>query len=107
MIRPITATDLASDPWLVVLVLARARCPQIIDGTAVSPNVRRANTPSVNAQMGRAGSSSSKGGDVPEVRRESIIAAMTHVASEFARNVSQRNCAQLPCEFVSFSVKTS
>jgi hypothetical protein len=50
------------------LDLARARCPQIIEGTAVRPNVRRANTPRVNAQMGRADNSSSG-----EYTREELV----------------------------------
>jgi hypothetical protein len=38
----------------------------MIDGTAVSPKVRRPNTPRVKAQIGRAGSSSSAGDNIPE-----------------------------------------
>jgi hypothetical protein len=41
-------------------VSARDRCPQIIAGSEVSPKVRRANTPSMKLQMGRAGNTSSE-----------------------------------------------
>jgi hypothetical protein len=59
MTRPTSATDFASDPLLPFFVLAKARCPQIIEGTEVRPKVRSANTPRVNAHMGRADNSSS------------------------------------------------
>ena len=56
--RPVTATLRPNDPLLDFLVSARARCPQIIAGTEVSPKVRKARTPSANDQIGRAGRSS-------------------------------------------------
>ena len=65
MTRPASATDFANDR--LGRSRLNARCPQIIDGTAVKPNVRSAKTPRVKAQIGRADNSSSERTRVGEV----------------------------------------
>src|SRR5213078_428350 len=59
MTSPARATDFANDRRRPARSRARARCPQMIDGTAVRPKVRRANTPRVKVKIGNADSSSS------------------------------------------------
>ena len=99
--RPANATDFASEPDSLERVLASARWPQMIEGTAVSPNVSRAKMPRVKAQMGSADKSSSgrdntRGGILPPgsiiVRRRRPGAA--DLQAKIAREIPGTACGE-------------
>src|SRR3954452_5488019 len=88
MTSPASATDFANDR--LVRSLAKARWPQIIDGTAVKPNVSSAKTPSVKAQIGSADNSSSERLSMAGalVVLVSIMSVMTARAGKFAHETA-------------------